>query len=193
MTKYVNKYGWFLFILIYLIPKASYAHFVIGTDHGLNLGYDLRTVVVSIAAGFSYQHSGSRYPNQYSDTTERTLFSIRPSIKAKLFINRNFLSPYISGEIAKDVHVIVSAKGFEDNESEERNMRDNGINFFFRTGLGFEYSLKDILKRKISIGGEIGLNGQVSNRRSEYPTYTYEYHGLYMSDYIRFPTLLYYF
>ena len=193
MTKYVNKYGWFLFMVIFIIPQASYAHFVIGTDHGFNLGYDLRTVVVSIAAGFSYQHSGSKYTNQYSDTTERTSFSVRPSIKAKIFFKRSSLSPYISGEVAKNVKIIVSAKGYEDDESEERNMRDNGINFFFRTGLGFEYSLKDILKRKISIGGEIGLYGQVSNRRSEYPTYTYENHGLYMSDYIRFPTLLYYF
>ena len=91
------------------------------------------------------------------------------------------------------MQIIVSAKGYEDNESVEKDLRENGVNFFFRTGLGFQYSLKDILKRKISVGGEIGLSGQVSNDRSEYPGYTYESRGFYLSDYIRFPTLFYYF
>lgn len=195
MTKYVNKFQFFLFIftLTVVIPKEGNAHFVIGIDNGFKLGYDLQTVIVSIGTGFSYQNFESKYTNQYSDTTGYTLFTLRPSIKAKIFIKRRSLSPYISGELSKNVQVIVSAKGYEDNENQEKNMRDYGINFSFRTVLGFEYSLKDILKRKISVGGEIGLNGQISNDKSENPGYKYESHGFYLSDYIRFPTLLYYF
>ena len=195
MTKFVSKYRCFLliFALTFVIPKVGNAHFVIGTDHGFNLGYDLRTVIISIGTGFSYQNSGLKSTYQNGDTTERTLLTLRPSIKAKVFIKKRSLSPYISGEVSKNVQIIVSVNGYEDNDNQEKNMRDNGINFSFRTGLGFEYSLQDILKRKISVGGEIGVSGQVSNDRSEYPGYTYESHGFYLSDYIRFPTLFYYF
>jgi hypothetical protein len=197
MNENLNKFKCFLFIFVltFAIPRVGNAHFVIGTDHGLNLGYDLRTFIISIGGGFFYQNGESKSMTNYdeTDTTEYTLFSISPSIKAKIFFKRRSLSPYVSGEIAKNVQIIVSAKGYDDNESVERDMRDNGVNFLFRTGLGFEYSLKDILKRKISVGGEIGVSGQVSNHRSEYPGPTYESHGFYLSDYIRFPTIFYYF
>lgn len=146
------------FLSIILLPLILSAQPVVGISSIPNVyfGYKIGPVTPIVGVNIMYhenEYSTTEYIGipDYSFYYEYSVLVYNPVVGVKLNLSENMINPYLFFGIGKDFPDVLSSKG----NIEENDIEDDYDDMNFRLSFGAEYFLND----KISIGGEVGING----------------------------------